>query len=774
MVADSAPATDAVPLAPADMREVRSPSPPPALAGGIPTPPVATISPMSPQMPSSPQSPTMLPALTKPGGPSTLPDVVDSPTMPPCAPSRQGAPTRFADAPKPPTLPLPLPGAASKPGEHLLDDVPQTPQSPQLPSPPPEPAQPPPVSIPVEGSRSPSPRLSPRVSPRASSLPVEPSADFSRSPTPSRTRSLPGPSTAVAPDVPLEGTAPAPRASSPSVEAVPTAQPSAPPRRSCQFRARAGMHFAVIRGVIGFIKEEWSGVVSDESLAHLATVGAPPGSSTYYVAAKDHAAAQAIVQSEMCPSQVSVHGPPGRLPSLGDVVVYTDGACKTLGEGKLSGVQPPPSSEWDALGIVPRMVERRHRHHSSKPPGRTPSPGAPASRTVTTRPVVDVAGWGIWFGEGCALNTHGPLEGRMQTAGRAELRAVISAVETVNAEIPHARHVIVRTDCRDVVNVRALVTEGLKSSSPIAGAPAPDASETNVFGDKCDLKLRLGAALRQLDERKVELSVEWVKGHGISYGNHCADWLASEGSLDKAGEIKPNAKRNIPRRPCPAFVARPYIDYSGPRTRGMPLRKVHSGGVSKPVHQKKKRRMHGWQANDEGRDSYAGRGGKRMKGNRHGRPVPPARASRYHIDRDRDPGHTHPGHGLVPVMAGVAHAGGHHAHASGLHVNGISPNPVANGNWIVDQNPASNWNESVAAHWTESPAWTAGQAAGPQFAAFGAPVARPQPHSPTMLDPAGEVIDLVSEAEEEEGEVAARGEAGTVNKDKVVEVISLD
>lgn len=509
---------------------------------------------------------------------------------------------------------------------------------------------------------------------------------------------------------------------------------------------RRGTHFAVIRGIIGVGKEEWSGVVSDQTLAHLATTGAPVGSATYYVPARDQAAAQAIVSSEMCPSQESIHGPPGWLPDFGDVVVYTDGACKTLGEGKLQKVKPPSPVECDKRGIQSRVEHRRQPQNPARAPAprRTPSPGAPDSSRV----VVDAAGWGIWFGEQCPLNASGPLEGPVQTSNRAELRALIAAIETVNSEISNARRVIVRSDCSLVVGARRDVVEALHVKA------VPDR----------DLKLRLGAALRQLDERKVVLSLEWVKGHGISYGNHCADWLANEGSYDKAAQINPRAK--FSRAPFRQFVAKPYIDYSAPRpSRHQPLRKVHSGGVSKPVHVKKKRRMaSGWQGAGNFRDSHGWRDGRRAP-DRHARA--PSRGPRYYTDRDAAPQQEM--HGLVPMVAGVARNGGQHA-------NGTRSTPYANdthrrhaprhqASWAVDRNPATNWTEG-AQQSSDAPGWSGA----PQFAAFGAPLPHPPTMLPaTMLQPIDEVIDLVSEGEEE-----AQPAAGTNSSDKVVEVIALD
>ncbi len=90
---------------------------------------------------------------------------------------------------------------------------------------------------------------------------------------------------------------------------------------------------------------------------------------------------------------------------------------------------------------------------------------------------------------------------------------------------------------------------------------------------------RVAEALKLLDSRGVDLMLEWVKGHGTSYGNYKADMLASAGSIIKAGQINPNATEVL-RRHVP-FKARQYRDYSRQVRMRRRVRELQQNGLAK-------------------------------------------------------------------------------------------------------------------------------------------------------------------------------------------------
>ena len=56
------------------------------------------------------------------------------------------------------------------------------------------------------------------------------------------------------------------------------------------------------------------------------------------------------------------------------------------------------------------------------------------------------AGWGVFYGEGCKHNISSKLHGQVQTSYRAEVRALLHAIQTAGTPI------CVYVDCQGVVN----------------------------------------------------------------------------------------------------------------------------------------------------------------------------------------------------------------------------------------------------------------------------------------------------------------------------------
>ncbi len=120
------------------------------------------------------------------------------------------------------------------------------------------------------------------------------------------------------------------------------------------------------------------------------------------------------------------------------------------------------------------------------------------------------AGVGVWFGNGDARNVSERLEGAQQTSQRAELMALIRALE----KAPDAPlHVFSDSDyCVSSVNFR--LNAWIKCS--LAGVA------------NADLWCRIHALL---SEREHGVCLERVAGHSGNAGNDAADRLAKAGSM---------------------------------------------------------------------------------------------------------------------------------------------------------------------------------------------------------------------------------------------------
>jgi ribonuclease HI len=130
-------------------------------------------------------------------------------------------------------------------------------------------------------------------------------------------------------------------------------------------------------------------------------------------------------------------------------------------------------------------------------------------------PRVRRAGWGLWLAPGHAWNSSGPLLGQEQTAYRAELRAIVAALEKFAGEVN------VASDNESAVNAAKLVMQ--------------DPGISTVTWPHNDLWMRLRNAVQH---RPGRIQIRWVKGHRFeeghhdndAIGNHYADELADRGA----------------------------------------------------------------------------------------------------------------------------------------------------------------------------------------------------------------------------------------------------
>jgi len=128
-----------------------------------------------------------------------------------------------------------------------------------------------------------------------------------------------------------------------------------------------------------------------------------------------------------------------------------------------------------------------------------------------------IGGVGVWFGKDDDRNVSERLTGDVQTNNRAELTALIRAIETYYGDdINNMNILVIHTDsnyCKDGIEtwIKKWKKNGWKTASkkPVKNQ---------------DLWLRLDALTTIRNVR-----FEWVKGHAGNAGNEEADRLATAG-----------------------------------------------------------------------------------------------------------------------------------------------------------------------------------------------------------------------------------------------------
>ena len=130
-----------------------------------------------------------------------------------------------------------------------------------------------------------------------------------------------------------------------------------------------------------------------------------------------------------------------------------------------------------------------------------------------------VAGVGVYFGEDSPLNLSEPLLGEKQTNQRAELTAIIKALEIIDSD----RNVLVITDSKYAMKG---LTEWMKNWKKNGWKNAKNKPVENK-----DLWVKLDNLLETSEnEKRRTVKFEWVKGHSKDKGNTEADKLATFGA----------------------------------------------------------------------------------------------------------------------------------------------------------------------------------------------------------------------------------------------------
>ncbi|GKZ32972.1 hypothetical protein AbraIFM66950_002676 [Aspergillus brasiliensis] len=128
------------------------------------------------------------------------------------------------------------------------------------------------------------------------------------------------------------------------------------------------------------------------------------------------------------------------------------------------------------------------------------------------------AGVGVYFGPGDSRNVSEPLKGSRQTNQRAELTAILRALDIA----PRHRDVTIFTDSQYAINcVTVWFTKWRRNNWMTAG---------NKPVDNKDLVESILSKIEERNELKVKTLFEWVKGHNSHPGNEAADRLAVSGA----------------------------------------------------------------------------------------------------------------------------------------------------------------------------------------------------------------------------------------------------
>ncbi|GAM40703.1 hypothetical protein TCE0_039f13255 [Talaromyces pinophilus] len=144
------------------------------------------------------------------------------------------------------------------------------------------------------------------------------------------------------------------------------------------------------------------------------------------------------------------------------------------------------------------------------------------------------AGVGVYFGPNDTRNVSEPLKGHRQTNQRAELTAIIRALEIA----PRHRPVTIVTDSRYSIDCvtnwfRKWIRNNWQTSD---GKPV----------ENKDLIQSILVKINERDSLKVTTTFEWVKGHNRDAGNEEADRLAVNGARRGVGEKVRAAEDDIP------------------------------------------------------------------------------------------------------------------------------------------------------------------------------------------------------------------------------------
>jgi len=204
---------------------------------------------------------------------------------------------------------------------------------------------------------------------------------------------------------------------------------------------------------------------------------------------------------------------------------------KTAGKAKAKNTTTATSSSRADKEIGSQSefeVEEKKQGSTSKRVKRDAKPAAAASKQLQiwtdgssrgNGKVGALAGVGVFFAHGDIRNISEPLEGMPQTNQRAELTAILRALQIV----PQNQSVEIITDSSYSINcckqwINSWIRNGWKTST---GGPVLNKDLVEGIKALMDMRGANGAA--------TELT--WTKGHSNDPGNVAADRLAVAGAM---------------------------------------------------------------------------------------------------------------------------------------------------------------------------------------------------------------------------------------------------
>ncbi|KAI2685668.1 hypothetical protein DTO013E5_7977 [Penicillium roqueforti] len=128
------------------------------------------------------------------------------------------------------------------------------------------------------------------------------------------------------------------------------------------------------------------------------------------------------------------------------------------------------------------------------------------------------AGVGVYFGPGDARNVSEPLKGSRQTNQRAELTAILRAIDIA----PRHRDVTIITDSRYSIDCVTVWFINWRRNNWMTRDKKPVENK--------DLVESILIKIEERNDLKVKTLFEWVKGHNKDTGNEEADKLAVNGA----------------------------------------------------------------------------------------------------------------------------------------------------------------------------------------------------------------------------------------------------
>ncbi|KAI0137315.1 ribonuclease H-like domain-containing protein [Xylariales sp. AK1849] len=136
-----------------------------------------------------------------------------------------------------------------------------------------------------------------------------------------------------------------------------------------------------------------------------------------------------------------------------------------------------------------------------------------------------VAGVGVWFGKDDQRNVSEPLTGELQTNQRAELTAILRAMQKVSVD----QDIRIYTDSRYSISCVTSWYKGWEAKGWKTGKGEPVKN--------MDLVQAIRAKMQDRDDSGSETLFEWVKGHASTEGNVKADELAIRGAKLNKGSV---------------------------------------------------------------------------------------------------------------------------------------------------------------------------------------------------------------------------------------------